>query len=164
MYLFETMKEILRPRAAWALGAHSLLPERAAPAAFQAARRREWGDRCVAAAARVLSIARSSFLCITSDPIISEIIQYDLEAKERQRSRKPKHDEDDMNVLLATPDVPPDQSSSDEDSSFSSTYSSDQSDEPNVQADLSLVDSELEACVEASCSLLEYYYEERLEK
>ena len=31
------MKEILRPRAASAFGAHSLLPERAAPAAFQAA-------------------------------------------------------------------------------------------------------------------------------
>ena len=37
MYLFEASKEILRPRAASALGAHSLLPERAAPAAFQAA-------------------------------------------------------------------------------------------------------------------------------
>ena len=104
------------------------------------------------------------FLCITSDPIISEIIQYDLEAKERERSRKQKHEEDDLNVLLATPDVSPDQSSSDEDSSFSSTYSSDESDEPNMQADLSLADSELEACVEASCSLPEYYYEEQLEK
>ena len=59
-------------------------------------------------------------------------------------------------MLLATPDVSPDQSSSDEDSSFSSTYSSDESDEPNVQADLSLVDSELEACAEASCSLPAY--------
>ena len=67
-------------------------------------------------------------------------------------------------MLLATPDVSPDQLSSDEDSSFSSTYSSDESDEPNVQADLSLVDSELEACVEASCCLTEYYYEEQLEK
>ena len=95
---------------------------------------------------------------------LSEIIQYDLEARERERSRKQKHEEDDLNVLLATPDVSPDQSSSDEDSSFSSTYSSDESDEPNVQADLSLVDSELEACVEASCCLTEYYYEEQLEK
>ena len=56
-------------------------------------------------------------------------------------------------MLLATPDVSPDQSSS-----------SDESDEPNVQADLSLVDSELEACVEASCCLTEDYYEEQLEK
>ena len=94
-------------------------------------------------------------LCVTSDPVITRIIQRDVEAKQRSRKGGVKRGDEELNVLLESDTEPPeadeqDQTSFDSDSSLASEEG---------PYHLSDDESSGEDDTEGSYSLPDYYYE-----
>ena len=94
-------------------------------------------------------------LCVTSDPVITRIIQRDVEAKQRSRKGGVKRGDEELNVLLDSDAEPPDANEQDQ-TSFDSDSSLASEDGPYHLSD---DESYGEDDTEGSCSLPDYHYE-----
>ena len=101
-------------------------------------------------------------LCVTSDPVITGIIQQDIETKLRlRRARRPARPDEDLRDLLVLSDdeAPTPSQSQAEDSDDDSDTSSSSDEDTAVEQDTTPRSNPSTRSFDASCSLPDYYCE-----